>query len=273
MLDLAETLKQIKEPIVEDPGGPYLFVDLYPLDFDDPSTRGKIEDPPWEALLADPRIFGAWLKCTDGVRYGYADWFVRNFQRLAALVGDRRGTSFLLGGYHYLQFAQDPVAQADFFVRTLFAAGYSKIDMIPVMDVEFGAEHAANQSASNEQIVDCASAFAERTRQLTGRRIMLYGRGLMRDRSITSKMGCDCVCDPSYTRTLVLNGLVGKLPNGHDAPWQLDDVVEWQYCGDGTGENSVHRLPLRIAGHGVDLSVAIDGARKPTLAGTILRST
>lgn len=272
-MELTHVLTKIDSPIVEDPGGPYLFLDLYPYDFDDPRTPKVIEDPPWEALLADDRIYGAWLKCTDGTAYGFTSWFVRNFQKIAALVGDRRGKSFLLGGYHYLQFLQSGVAQADFFVKTLFAAGYSALDMIPVMDIEFGNEKASNHAASNQQIVDCATAFAERVRQLTGRRVMLYGRGLMRDRSITSRMGCDCVCDPAYTTHLVTNGLVGKLPDGSTAPWSLDDIVEWQYCGDGVGENSAHELPLRIAGHGIDLSVAIDGARRPTLTGTIKRVT
>ena len=132
---------------------------------------------------------------------------------------------------------------------------------------EFGGERASNRKASTQQIVDQASAFAYRVKEKTGRRCMLYGRGANRDRSITSKMGCDCVWNPSYTERMVTNGLVGTLPDGNKAPWTIDDIVGWQYGGDGVGVNTTHKLPLEIKGFGkIDLSVYIDGARVPTLA-------
>jgi hypothetical protein len=273
MIQLTQTLEKLDSPTLEDPGGPYLFIDLYPFDFDDPRTTKVLEDPPWENLIKYDQIRGVWLKASDGTAYGWTSWFVKNFQRLVQLIGDRRGKDFLLGSYHYLQFLQSGVAQADFYVKTLFNAGYSAIDLIPCMDIEFGNEKASNRKASNQQIIDCASTFALRVKQLTGRRVMLYGRGLMRDRSISSKMMADCVANPAYTERMVTNGLVGTLPDGTKAPWELDDLVLWQYCGDGTGDNDVHKLPLSVGGHGIDLSVAIEGARRPTLQSTIKRLT
>lgn len=252
--------------IAEDPGPPYLFVDLYPLDFDNPATP-QLEDPPWERALDHPEVFGVILKATDGVSYSdrYVQWFVRNFKRLVELAGERRGKTLLFGGYHFAQFFADPHGQADFYLKALAAAGWGTQDIVPIIDVEDGGERAANGRASAQQVIDCISGIAERLRSLTGRRIMLYGRSAMRDRSIASKMGCDLVWNPSYTKTMVLNGLVGKLPDGQTAPWTLDDITGWQYGGDGVGDNSVTHLELDLTGFGkVDLTVAIDGALAPT---------
>lgn len=237
------------------PQPPFLFVDLYPLDFDDPSTN-VTEDPPWLELLADPRVFGIWLKSTDGVRWGYVDWFVRNIQALIALLGDRRGDTVLLGGYAFLQLTLPGGPQADYFLDAYAAAGLGDRDIVPVMDIELGGERHPNHRASAQQVVDCGSAFAERVRERTGRSTMLYGRGAQRDLGIGSRMGADRAANPSYTRTMVLNGLVPA--------FSLDEIPWWQYGGDGVGDVTATHLPLSITGHKVDLTVAIDGARKPT---------
>jgi GH25 family lysozyme M1 (1,4-beta-N-acetylmuramidase) len=247
-----------QQPLAEDPGGPYLIVDLYPFDL------GPL--PPWEMLLANPMIYGVILKATDGVSYGYTAWFHQNFTRLAWLARERRGQSFFLGGYHYLQFALDGAQQATAYLGVMKMAGWGERDIIPIVDVEEGGERAANRRASAQQIVDCTSAFAERIHAATGRRTMLYGRGIMREKHITSKMGCSQVWNPSYTQTMVTNGLITV--DGKPGPWTLDDIALFQYGGDGVGDETVHHLPLEIVGFGkVDMSVAIDGARRPTLAG------
>jgi GH25 family lysozyme M1 (1,4-beta-N-acetylmuramidase) len=254
------------------PVPPFLFVDLYPFDLDDPRTK-VIEDPPWPRALAHEKLTGVILKATDGMRYGFTRWFTRNFATLVQLLGERRGHTFLLGGYHYLQFLEDGSAQADVYVHALWEAGWGALDIVPIVDVEFGSKPgAANQKATTQQIIDTTSAFAERCRALTGRGVMLYGRGAMRDRSIQSKMGCDRVWDPSYTEKLVTNGIAGKLPNGKQAPWTLDDIALWQYGGDGDGNAATHHLPLALEGFGkVDLSVYIDGSKKPTVESMLRR--
>jgi hypothetical protein len=68
-------------------------------------------------------------------------------------------------------------------------------------------------------------------------------------------MGCDLVWNPAYTSTMVLHGLEA---------WNLEDVVLWQYCGDGTA--AVANLPRSVPGFGTcDLSVFVKGAQRPTL--------
>jgi hypothetical protein len=70
-------------------------------------------------------------------------------------------------------------------------------------------------------------------------------------------MGCDAVWNPSYTATMVRHGLEA---------WDLEDIVLWQYCGD--GKAAIDRLPHKVEGFGnkVDISVYVKGARVPTPA-------
>ena len=84
---------------------------------------------------------------------------------------------------------------------------------------------------------------------------MLYGRGAMRERSITDHMKCDVVWNPSYTAHMVTNGLQS---------WDLEDIVLWQYCGDNKG--FVADLPTSVPGFAkLDISVYIKGSQRPTL--------
>lgn len=259
----ATTVSEYKE--YKDPGQPYLFFDLYPFDLGD-LPNFSVPDHTDVDGDGDTDYVGGILKATDGVSYGYTNWFITNFQRLKE--SERYGVGWFRGAYHYLQFLQPGATQADFYLKTVEkAGGWDDGVIMPIVDIEFGGERASNRKASTQQIVDQASAFAYRVKEKTGRRCMLYGRGANRDRSITSKMGCDCVWNPSYTERMVTNGLVGTLPDGNKAPWTIDDIVGWQYGGDGVGVNTTHKLPLEIKGFGkIDLSVYIDGARVPTLA-------
>lgn len=84
---------------------------------------------------------------------------------------------------------------------------------------------------------------------------MLYGRGAMRDRSITSHMDCDVVWNPSYTAQMATTGLES---------WALEDIVLWQYCGDNV--SALPNYPNTVAGFSkIDISVYVKGAQKPTL--------
>lgn len=265
-LELKKVLNKVLGT-AEDPGPPYLFFDLYPFDLGERPDFVKAQvDADHDG---DSDIRGGVLKATDGTQYGHTGWFIENFKRCAGLYEADRGKAWFVGGYHFAQFQLDPVMQAEFYLKTMVTAGWGERDIIPIIDVEFGNERHPNQRAGTQQIIDCISGMAVHLKKLTGRRVMLYGRGSMRDRSISSKMGCDVVWNPAYTETMVTNGLTGKLPNGRPAPWKLEDIVLWQYGGDGMGDDDVHHLPLEIKGFGkVDMSVFIDGRApyKPDLA-------
>ena len=88
-----------------------------------------------------------------------------------------------------------------------------------------------------------------------GRQVMLYGRGAMRDLGINDRMGCSRVWNPAYTATMVRHGLEA---------WDLEDIVLWQYCGDGSA--AIASLPHSVPGFGAcDISVFVKGAQKPTM--------
>ena len=82
---------------------------------------------------------------------------------------------------------------------------------------------------------------------------VVYATGAMRDLGIRSKMGCVGVWNPGYTAEMPMAGLEA---------WTLDDVVMWQYAGDGSGDASRHMLPLKSP-IGGDCSVYVQGKERP----------
>lgn len=248
--DIGGALAEHRGESPEDPGGPYLFVDLYAQDLG--------MHPPWTILATTPHYFGAIIKATEGTHYA-PSWFRDNWQAIRRTANGRYGTTWFRGAYHFLRLLEPGRAQADYYLDAIeHAGGWDRGDIIPIVDVELGGERNPNRRASMQQIIDCAVAWSRRVKERTGRRVMLYGRGAMRDLAIKSKMGCDVVWNPSYTARMVTNGLV--------PPWSLDDIALWQFGGDGVGNASVHHLPLKVPGFGaVDVSVYVDGPRKPTL--------
>lgn len=234
-------------------GAPFLVVDLYPLDLDDPRTP-QIDIPPFDKIAASPHVAGAILKASEGLAWpdAYRAW------TKASLKAARR-PGWLVGAYHYLQAGLDGAKQADFYVDACARSGLDLANdqdaIVPIVDVELGGERSANRRASASQFVTCASAFAERARKLTGRGVMLYGRGAMRDLAIVDRMGCDRVWNPSYTPTMALSGI--SAVDGRPGPWAPSDVVLWQYGGDGVGVDRAHHLPLATAGLKIDVSVHV----------------
>ena len=196
-----------------------LFVDLY---------AGDMAQPNWSKVSERPEFFGAILKATEGLYY-FPTWFKTNWSLVGSdsLTGREYGKDWFRGAYHFLKFDQDGKAQADFYLKAVDAAGgWEKGDLWPIVDVELGGEKNSNQNASAAQIIDCTSAWAEQVKAQTSRQVMLYGNGAMRDRNITDRMGCDWLWLPRYTATLPSEIY-------ERAGWSLDQLVLWQYCGDG----------------------------------------
>jgi GH25 family lysozyme M1 (1,4-beta-N-acetylmuramidase) len=225
-----------------------LIVDLYSGDL-----GGK---PNWPAVVAEPNFVGAIIKATEGT--GFApQWFQQNWPKVREAGGDRYGTTWFRGAYHFLKFNQDGAAQADFYLKTIDqAGGWDTGDIIPIVDVELGndgskdaAKRNSNWDASAQQIIDCTGAFARRTREVSGQQVMLYGNGAMRDKGIADRMDCDWLWIPRYTPTLPAKMY-------ERAGWSLDQVALWQYCGDGTA--ALPGYPTEIVGFGrCDISVVL----------------
>jgi hypothetical protein len=235
---------------VSDLGPPYLFVDLYPLDLG--------PNPPWSVLESTSGYVGAIIKAMEGTGYRDGGWFKANWPRVRDAGGHRYGETWFRGAYLFLRFAVDGADQADAYLGAVDAAGgWEDGDILPIVDVERGKPTNPNYKANAQQVIDCTTACADRIREQTGRRVMLYGRGAMRDLGINDRMGCDIVWNPAYTSYMVRNGLQA---------WALEDIALWQYCGDGVAAYA--KLPHNVPGFGhgkVDISVYIQGAEKPDL--------
>ncbi len=256
--DSSENTSSDSAPEVPKTSTGYFFVDVYSQDL-----HGA---PAWDVLVNDARFYGAILKATQGTKGWSNDkgWFARNWPLLKTVAGDRYGSTWFRGAYLFLNFWQDGADQADNYLDVINdAGGWDNGDIIPIVDVELGQDGTdgkhkrnPNRDASAQKIIDCTTACAERIKSVTGRNVMLYGRGAMRDKGITDKMGCDAVWNPAYTRQMTRHGLEA---------WTLDDIALWQYCGDGSSALDETKFPKSIPGFGSpDISVYIQGADKPS---------
>lgn len=231
-----------------DPGPPYLIVDQYSGD------SGM--NPPWSALVARPQFYGAIVKAWEGKTFSDGGWFARNWPAVKDAGGSRYGSSWFRGAYLFLKFDTAGGDQAAAYLQAIDAAGgWDHGDIMPIVDVELGGAGNANHRASAQQVIDCVSACAQKLKSELGSRVMLYGRGAMRDLGITDKMGCDVAWNPSYTQQMVRHGLEA---------FQLEEIVLWQYCGDNT--SYLAGYPHTVPGFTkIDISVFVMGAARPTL--------
>lgn len=251
----------VVESGVLDRGAPYFLVDYYHGDFDD-------KPAPIEAVVAAPHFVGAIIKVTDGIAGPNDKWARTEWQRVRAAGGSRYGTSWFRGAYHYLRTKRPGAQQADHYLDLIESAGgWGPGDIVPAMDIEKGS---SGDNATNvADVVRCAHEFTARIRERTGMPTMNYARGAMRDLKINDKLGCDRAWNAAYTYPMETNGLLPRDPGGAvnsaPGPFTLDDIVLWQYCGDGDSAHPTY--PNGVAGFGKeDISVFLDGARKPTLA-------
>lgn len=195
-----------------------LFVDYFE---NDPA-------PDLSVVAQNSRYAGAIIKATEGLHYFPKVWFAKSWTAIAEQNG--YGTTWFRGCYHFLKFDQNGAAQADYYLKAIDdGGGWGNSDLWPIVDVELGGETNSNRKATAQQVIDCTTAFAERVGFVTGRDVMLYGNGAMRDLGITDRMGCDWLWCPRYTATLpsVIYERAG---------WTVDQLALWQYAGDGTGE-------------------------------------
>lgn len=257
--------------------GTFIITDVYPKDLDDPHTP-QIEVPPFQNLVGlrfgdsnRLEIAGAIIKASQGLGWGAAneDWFKKSWRRIKEVGGDRYGRDWFRGCYHFLTFKKDGAAQADYFLRLVEqAGGFDVGDIMPMVDAEEGGQgdwaggqkleditDPAKRRRLAQEVIDCVGKFAERVRSRAGVRVMLYGRGIMRDLQINDRMKCDGVANPAYTKTM---------PPMDKYGWPLKDVLLWQLNGDGSV--AAPGFPKAIPRWGEeDYSVYIDGANKTDL--------
>jgi lysozyme len=114
-----------------------------------------------EVLLSG--IHFAYVKATEGVDY-QDPRFVENWQ------GAQRA-GLLRGAYHMLRPEDDALAQAQWFVEVLRAAGYEARDLPPALDVE---RVSTTTQIPRHQTADRALVWLRFVEQELGRRPLLY---------------------------------------------------------------------------------------------------
>jgi hypothetical protein len=151
-----------------------------------------------------------------------------------AAGGERCGNTWFRGAYHFLEFAKDGRAQADWYLSVVERAGGfdPSGDFWPVVDCELGGQQTGSRTWTAQQVIDCTSAFAARCKSELGREVMLYGNGAMRDLKIKDRMGCDWLWCPRYTDVLPREIY-------ERAGWSTSSLALWQYAGDGVGGDNV----------------------------------
>lgn len=207
----------------------------------------------WKTLAAAGAPWhGAIIKATQGTSFG-PRWFDEHWPAVKNAGGERYGDTWFRGAYHFLEFAKDGKAQADWYLSVVErAGGWSDGDFWPVVDCERGGANGKNELATKQQVVDCTTAFAERVSSQLGRDVMLYGNGAMRDLEIKDRMGCSWLWCPRYTATL---------PRAiyERAGWSSDRLALWQYAGDGVGGDNVGLagFPASAPGLGTHCDISV----------------
>lgn len=225
--------------------GPYFLPDIYEPDLG--------ASPNFDALAANPNVVGCILKATQGVSY-MPPWFAANWPRAKLAGGDRYGSSWFRGAYHFGTPEAPGDAQADYFLTAIdLAGGWDSGDMATAWDLESSKV----AWSSKQQVIDISSAFADRIKSQTGKAPLLYTGAMTRDMGITDHMGFDKMWSPHLDMLR--------------ASWPLEQFALWQYCGDGGKGYDLRSsypggqglsLPLSIDGWGgTDMNVVMDGGR------------
>lgn len=169
---------------------------------------------------------GVCLKATEGTYYpstnALAAWFRTYWPKARDAGGDRVGKTWFRWAYHYYRVGEDPIKQADFYLKLVESAGgFKPGDLPPMIDVET-AENPPNGPAS--QVVDEVSRLAGIFEAKLGRKPILYAGSYIRDLKIVSHMGCAYLITAAYG-----SDLPGGLYRGMG--WSLDLLLGWQYQG------------------------------------------
>lgn len=259
--------------------GTFIIPDVYPPDLDNPATP-QLDLPPFQHLVgltvSEKEVIGCYVKASEGLGWGARNeqWFRDCWRQMRQVGGDRYGVDWFRGCYHFLRFDQDGAAQADYCLNLIESAGgWDSGDLMLWVDVEEGGQgHWADDPKTHvhrklEDIKDpaekrrlaasitkCVTAFVSRVKaRYPGMRVGVYGRGVFRDLGMTNaRFGADAACNPAYTH---------DMPSMAQYGWPLEDIVEWQLCGD--GEVYASGYPSQIPGWGrTDYSTVINGSRR-----------
>lgn len=196
------------------------MIDLYPGDRRVDWTAYVDAGLPW---------CGAILKASQGTRYSYTEWTLHQRQQMTAAAGARYGVDFFDAFYHYIELTSDGRTQADFFWRSIEAAGGEQRGTLWAMvDVERGGQPPA--LCTRDRVEDVTRAFAARYRELSGRDATLYGGELLRSLGVRDRLGCGRSAVALYSAEL--RGRTGGTADLLRATGtDVEHLMLWQYRG------------------------------------------
>lgn len=263
--------EHVPTPAATEERGPFLIPDLYWRDLD-----GR---PDWDALLGATwgpdvegqrhRYAGAILKATQGTAYRGAEWFELGWRKLGSCTRYREG-DFVRGAYHYLNFWQDGTRQAEYYLRTIDrAGGWGSYDVLPIVDIEFGADDSANRKTPRAEVERNALAFVNKVKKERGACI-LYGGSALGELRIRDRLGCRWLWPAAYTARM-------SAREAMSIGWRIEDVVMWQFTDGKTCKAITTRgtvLPRTVPGFGaVDCSVFLAGSTWPEVLSALCDPT
>lgn len=225
--------------------GPFFIPDLS-------SWQGNLPD--FDAIAARPDMVGCIIKSSQGLgpgvspQRGHALTFFRdNWPRVAAAGGERYGSTWFRGLYHFATPNSSGTEQADHVLATVDrAGGWGAGDLPPAWDLE------GNEWTSKQQVIDLSAQFAERIYSQLGRRAILYTGSTWRKFGITDRAGFGSLWTP-HMDVMARYG------------WPNETIVLHQYVGTGkyynrSSEPARLGYPTSIEGiSGIDMNVVLDG--------------
>jgi len=144
-------------------------------------------------------------KCTDGVSYVDDTHSGRK-------KDCKQSGKILYGGYHFYQCYQDPIAQAEHYVKT-----HGSFDLLPIVDFEKDKnQNESDLSRERENLYLCMKHI----QKLTGKVPVLYSyKGLLDQLKLSEKFAEFPLWIARYNQSL------GTIPT----PWDVTKVLAWQY--------------------------------------------
>lgn len=204
--------------------------------------------PPWHALVH---------KLSQGTYHHEVDR-VRQFRDVMCKHA-RYGVDFFDGYYHYVDLAQDPVAQVDYHLARLAEVGGERPGTMPSWyDVERGGQRTIPTAST---LWVALQAIAKHHLERTGRRPTLYAGELLRGLGIghgqAQALGFEWSAIASYTAQLTRDTIERTGTDEAHLAW-------WQYDGD--GEAYLAGFPKEAPGFGkIDISALVLPGGLPAL--------
>lgn len=201
-----------------------LFVDIYAEDFNGKPDIAALVNagPPWHGLI---------IKASEGTYYPHnrpydRAWVERTWGAIEKAAGDRLGVDFFRGAYHYMRLDEDPKAQAENFLTTLYASAKMRPTDLLMVDVE----RAENPAPDSHKILEYVRYFSRVVYANTGIDPILYGGEYLRASGIKDHLGCRGLITANYGATLPASSYQAM---GWDIvkPGDGPGLLGWQYSG------------------------------------------